>query len=82
MEYEGKDNVFAAYTTYSSQIKNFGYQLGLRAESSTYHGKLLRTGEVFDIKFPISLFPSVFLTQKDRRQPGIAVELQSPYQQA
>jgi len=62
--YESNDQVYAAYATYSNQIKSFGYQLGLRAESSNYEGKLTRTGEVFDIKFPVSLFPSVFLSQK------------------
>ncbi len=71
IEYEGKDNVYAAYVTYSSQLKNFGYQLGLRAESSNYQGKLLRTGEVFDIKFPVSLFPSIFLTQKIDDSQGL-----------
>src|SRR5690606_12260627 len=38
--------------------------LGLRAESSVYHGRLTKTGEEFDIKFPVSLFPSIFLSQQ------------------
>ncbi|HEX5654426.1 MAG TPA: TonB-dependent receptor family protein, partial [Chitinophagaceae bacterium] len=63
-EYESNDQVYAAYATFSSQIKNFGYQLGLRAESSDYEGKLLTTGELFKIDFPISFFPSIFLSQK------------------
>lgn len=71
VDYEATDNVFAAYATYSSQIKNFGYQLGLRAESSSYNGTLMRTGEDFDIEFPISLFPSVFLTQKIDDSQGL-----------
>jgi outer membrane receptor protein involved in Fe transport len=62
--YESSDRVYAAYFTYSSQLKSFGYQLGLRGESSNYEGRLLKTGEVFEIKFPVSLFPSVFLSQK------------------
>lgn len=62
--YESNDQVYAAYATYSNQVNAFGYQLGLRAESSNYEGKLTRTGEIFDIKFPVSLFPSVFLSQK------------------
>ncbi len=62
--YESNDQVYAAYTAYSSQIGTFGYQLGLRAESSTYKGKLTSTGETFDIEFPVSLFPSIFLSQK------------------
>ncbi len=64
IDYESNDDVYAAYVTWSNQLKNFGYQLGLRAESSTYEGKLLKTGEVFDIDFPVSLFPSIFLSQK------------------
>jgi outer membrane receptor protein involved in Fe transport len=63
-DYESKDHVYAAYVSYSSQLKNFGYQLGLRAESSQYEGLLMKTSEEFDIDFPVSLFPSVFLSQK------------------
>lgn len=62
--YKSNDQVYAAYATYSTQLKNFGYQLGLRAESSKYSGTLKETGQVFDIKFPISFFPSIFLSQK------------------
>lgn len=64
INYESKDRVLAAYTTYSNRIKNFGYQLGLRAESSKYEGVLTKTSENFNIEFPISFFPSVFLNQK------------------
>ncbi|MBL7744308.1 MAG: TonB-dependent receptor [Chitinophagaceae bacterium] len=64
IDYESNDQVYAAYATYSNQLKSFGYQLGLRAESSDYEGKLLKTSELFNIDFPISLFPSVFLSQK------------------
>lgn len=62
--YESNDQVFAAYTAYSNQVGAFGYQLGLRAESSNYEGKLTKTGETFNIKFPVSLFPSIFVSQK------------------
>jgi outer membrane receptor protein involved in Fe transport len=64
VQYKSDDQVYAAYATYSNQIKSFGYQLGLRAESSNYNGELLKTSELFDIDFPISLFPSIFLSQK------------------
>jgi len=60
-DYKSDDQVYAAYATYSRQGKVFGYQLGLRAESSDYHGE---SGQNFDIHFPISFFPSVFLSQK------------------
>src|SRR6266508_4995484 len=32
--YKNKDNVYAAYASFSNSIKDFGYKLGLRAESS------------------------------------------------
>ena len=62
--YKNHDNVYAAYVSLKSAIKNFGYQVGLRAESSDYKGELTNTGETFSNKYPISLFPSVFLSQK------------------
>ncbi|GAA4735483.1 TonB-dependent receptor [Flavisolibacter ginsenosidimutans] len=63
--YNSTDKVYAAYTTFSNRIKNFGYQAGLRVESSNYEGVLPTKGnETFNIKFPISLFPSLFLSQK------------------
>jgi outer membrane receptor protein involved in Fe transport len=70
-DYESEDHVYAAYATYSNQLKNFGYQLGLRAESSDYDGTLLKTGEKFNTDYPISLFPSLFLTQKLRKDQGL-----------
>ncbi|GAC1425411.1 MAG: outer membrane beta-barrel family protein [Chitinophagaceae bacterium] len=62
--YKNTDNVYAAYVTYSSAVKDFSYKLGLRAESSNYAGQLITSGEKFKNSYPVSLFPSVFLTQK------------------
>jgi len=62
--YKNTDKVYAAYTTITSSIKDFGYQVGLRAESSEYNGQLFNTNQVFKNNYPISLFPSVFLSQK------------------
>lgn len=70
-----KDQVLAGYVNYSSKIgENFGYQVGLRLESSSYDGTVhsaVRSGSGyrdsvsnFSIKYPISLFPSVFISQK------------------
>ncbi len=64
INYNSIDKVYAAYTTYTSQFKKIGYQLGLRLESSEYDGRLPDKGQVFNIKFPVSLFPSVFLSNK------------------
>ena len=41
--YKNKDNVYAAYASYSNSIKDFGYKIGLRAESSDYEGELTDT---------------------------------------
>jgi outer membrane receptor protein involved in Fe transport len=62
--FNSKDRVYAAYTTFSNRIDNFGYQLGLRVESSDYEGNVPGKNQRFNIEFPISLFPSVFLNQK------------------
>lgn len=64
VNYNSTDKVYAAYTTFTSQMKNFGYQLGLRVESSNYEGRLPDKNQVFNIKFPVSLFPSLFLSNK------------------
>jgi outer membrane receptor protein involved in Fe transport len=64
VDYQNEDHVLAAYTSYSNQVKNFGYQLGLRVESSGYDGTLKLTNDKFSNDFPLSFFPSVFLNQK------------------
>ncbi|MFT3934669.1 MAG: TonB-dependent receptor [Chitinophagaceae bacterium] len=62
--YKFTDRVFAAYTTYSGKVNTLSYQLGLRAESSDYTGTKLGTKDsTFKTQYPISLFPSVFLTK-------------------
>ena len=75
-QYSYHDRVLAGYVTYSNAIKNFGYQLGLRAENSHYNGSSNYTTKdsptaipkdtigIFSNSYPISLFPSIFLSQK------------------
>lgn len=63
-DYEFTDQVYAAYTTFSQKVNNFTYQLGLRAESSSYTGTLKSSGKKFKNDYPFSLFPSLFLTYK------------------
>lgn len=63
-DYKNIDNVYAAYATVSSSIKDFSYKLGVRAESSNYTGTLINTGEQFKNNYPVSLFPSAFISQK------------------
>jgi outer membrane receptor protein involved in Fe transport len=62
--YKNTNNVYAAYVSFTSAVKNFGYQVGLRAERSDYTGELLNTKQEFSNSYPVSLFPSVFLSQK------------------
>ncbi|HVB03599.1 MAG TPA: TonB-dependent receptor [Chitinophagaceae bacterium] len=62
-DYKSTSSVYAAYIDYSASIgKNFSYEAGLRAESSSYSGTLTNTGQQFSNKYPISLFPSVFFS--------------------
>jgi ferric enterobactin receptor len=62
--YNNTNNVYAAYVSFTSAIKDFGYQAGLRAESSNYTGELINEKMNFSNSYPISLFPSLFLSQK------------------
>lgn len=63
-EYEFTDDIFAAYGTFSQEFDNWGYQVGLRAESSRYTGTLPESQTSFENDYPLSLFPSAFITRK------------------
>jgi outer membrane receptor protein involved in Fe transport len=73
--YNFTDKVYAAYTTYSSRVKDkFGYQVGLRVEGSDYTGTVHSsvkdgfgfkdTSNRYSNNYALSLFPSVFLSEK------------------
>ena len=67
--YKFNDALYAGYTTFAHQLKNFSYQLGLRVESSAYNGNLINKGQKFTTKYPLSIFPSAFATYKlDEKQ--------------
>jgi hypothetical protein len=63
VNYEFVDQVYAAYGTISKNAEKWKYQVGLRAESSNYMGKLRDTTLSFRVQYPISLFPSLYLTR-------------------
>jgi outer membrane receptor protein involved in Fe transport len=76
-DYTYHDQVLAGYMQYSNTVGKLGFQLGLRAENSSYRGSnsfaekdnnnpggLKDTIGTFSNNYPISLFPSVFLTEK------------------
>lgn len=78
--YKYTDKVYAAYGNYSVKVNNWSYQLGLRAESSDYDGTLKLKSVAgadsnmnFEVKFPISLFPSAFITYKIKDNQDIQV---------
>ncbi|WP_238806826.1 outer membrane beta-barrel family protein [Emticicia aquatica] len=74
--YQSKNDVYAAYISVAGAYKKvFSYKVGLRAESSKYNGKLLNTNEDFNNKFPISLFPSVFLSKDLKKNQQIQMSL-------
>lgn len=65
-EYNYFDAVYAGYLILNQEFGDWGYQAGLRAESSQYTGSLPQANpgeQEFAINYPISLFPSVFLTK-------------------
>ena len=62
--YKYSDQIYAAYGTFSQSFKQWGYQVGLRAESSFYDGTLLDSDSTFGIDYPVQLFPSAFMTYK------------------
>lgn len=70
-DYVNTDRVYAGYASFSNKIGTFGYQLGLRIESSEYSGEVKTAGYsakdtmiTYGNNFPFSLFPSIFLSQQ------------------
>lgn len=69
-DFNNKDQVHAAYINYQNQLKNFGYQIGVRAEDAS----LITSLGTYNINSALNytpgkvaytrLYPSVFLTQK------------------
>jgi len=75
VNYSYTDQVYAAYGTYSQNFDTWSYQLGLRAESSDYRGEVADTNLRFNIKYPLSLFPSVFINKKLNEKQDIQVSV-------
>ena len=76
-KYKYTDKVYAAYSTYSFKTETTNFQLGLRAESSDYFGQLKTLAGAdstsISIKYPISLFPSVFITKKLQNKQDLQI---------
>jgi len=69
--YKSTSSVYAAYVNFTSGFGNFSYALGLRAESSRYSGELINTNTPYKNTYPLSLFPSIFLSQKFKNDQEI-----------
>ncbi|WP_343702848.1 TonB-dependent receptor [Chitinophaga sp.] len=64
-DYKYNEQIYAAYVNYSNAIKNFGYQVGLRAEQYVYAGEIPSEGMKFKpTKAVPGLFPSLYLSYK------------------
>lgn len=63
VNYHYLDQVYAAYGTAALDLPVWKIKGGLRAESSDYRGELLNTNSNFAYKYPIALFPSLFITR-------------------
>jgi outer membrane receptor protein involved in Fe transport len=68
--FNSKDQVHAVYFNYQNQIKNFGYQIGLRGEDATLDTRLgtyQPDGSIVYTPGKVAytrIYPSVFLTEK------------------
>ena len=69
--YKYTDQVYAAYASVSGRIKKIGYKVGLRAESSFYQGEIITVNESFSNQFPLSLFPTFFLSREMNKDQDI-----------
>lgn len=82
VNYEFLDQVYAGYGTLSRNGEKWKVQLGLRAESSNYLGKLRDTTLTFQVQYPLSLFPSAFvtrsLTEKQDIQLAVSRKINRP----
>ena len=61
--YKDNDYIYADYASLTSTTGNFGYQAGLRLESSNYTGEIINVAKLHH-NYPVSLFPSLFLSEK------------------
>ena len=69
-----KEQIHSGYTQLAGKIKEFGYQLGLRAEQTNVDGDLKTTNKTFTNSY-FDLFPSASLSQK----LGLTEEIQVSY---
>jgi outer membrane receptor protein involved in Fe transport len=64
------EQVHAGYGIYSNKLKNFSYQLGVRAEQTYVKSTLKETAEIYKKEY-LNLFPSIHLSQKLKKDNGL-----------
>lgn len=69
--FEYKENLNAAYVNFSTEVKKWGFQLGLRAENTNYeglqYGNPTRTDSAFSKSYT-SVFPTMYVSyQADKK---------------
>lgn len=75
VNYRFLDQVYAAYSNIARDGEKWKTQVGLRIESSTYQGELVDTNIRFVNQFPISLFPSAYITRVLNDKQDIQIAL-------
>lgn len=68
------EQIHSGYGIFTSNIKDFGYSVGLRAEATITEGNLITNGTIFKKNY-IDFFPNVSLSQKI----GTGDEIQASY---
>lgn len=63
LDYAFVDQVYAGYVNYSKNLPKWKLQGGLRMESSNYKGEIKDTTLTFKNEYPLSLFPSLYITR-------------------
>ncbi len=62
VNYTFTDQVYAAYGTFSQELKKFSYQVGLRVESSLYAGQFRDSTSKYQYQYPLVPFPNLSMT--------------------
>lgn len=73
VNYRFLDQVYAAYSNIAHDGEKWKTQFGLRVESSTYQGELIDTNIRFVNQFPLSLFPSAYITRVINEKQDIQI---------
>lgn len=71
--YQYDDRIGAAYITVGQEQGRWQYQVGLRAESYFYDGRLTDTGQQYQNHYPVSLFPSAALSYEVSKNSQLQV---------